>query len=532
MKNRKLILILSLVLALTMSLGGTLAYLTDTDGEVNVMTVGNVIIDLIEQQRNADGNALEDYEQGKPMIPIVGSAQGEKDEFGQPTAANYVDKIVSVKNTGRSDAWVRVLVAVPANLESDDTTEADGPLHWNWGNRVDLNGTGAYNNVTVTESVESWNWEVSDAESITIGEVAYNVYAFYYKTKLPAGAQTSAAIAGMYMDSGVDYDADNGYYTFNKAKIDNFNGTVVIPVLAQAVQADGFDTYEAAFKAAFPYTSTEEGAATNGELQSWFNEGEIAEKVPTMVTVENDEQLNKAIADGADIIYLKAGNYGVIDIDAKRDLTIEAVAGHDVKIAGIDCQSNANHSNMIIKGVTIDNSKQTEGWYTGTSQNMMPCVGLWGGNFTFEDCTFYTTGESKKETAVMSWWTTEAGKSELNFKNCTFNGGNGSARAMQIYGWYDLNVEDCTFNTEKDYSLKYVGSEGCKAVLTNNKVYNTKNFVQLGSSVSSYAGNDYSITFVNNTLGEGINHVYIENAENQTIVINGETKPATDEATY
>ena len=40
MKNRKLILIVSLVLALTMSLGGTLAYLTDTDADVNTMVLG------------------------------------------------------------------------------------------------------------------------------------------------------------------------------------------------------------------------------------------------------------------------------------------------------------------------------------------------------------------------------------------------------------------------------------------------------------------------------------------------------------
>ena len=54
MKNRKLILILSLVLALTMSLGGTLAYLTDSDGDVNVMTVGRV--EIKQNEMNKDGS--------------------------------------------------------------------------------------------------------------------------------------------------------------------------------------------------------------------------------------------------------------------------------------------------------------------------------------------------------------------------------------------------------------------------------------------------------------------------------------------
>ena len=51
MKNRKLLLIVSLVLALTMSLGGTLAYLQDSDVDVNVMTLGNVQIEQHEYQR-------------------------------------------------------------------------------------------------------------------------------------------------------------------------------------------------------------------------------------------------------------------------------------------------------------------------------------------------------------------------------------------------------------------------------------------------------------------------------------------------
>ena len=51
MKNRKLLLIVSLVLAMTMSLGGTLAYLQDSDADVNVMTQGNGQIEQHEYQR-------------------------------------------------------------------------------------------------------------------------------------------------------------------------------------------------------------------------------------------------------------------------------------------------------------------------------------------------------------------------------------------------------------------------------------------------------------------------------------------------
>ncbi|MBQ8817255.1 MAG: hypothetical protein IJZ83_01650 [Clostridia bacterium] len=226
---------------------------------------------------------------------------------------------------------------------------------------------------------------------------------------------------------------------------------------------------------------------------------------------------NKEVENGATHILLASGEYGVIDVRVGRKLTIEAMDGAVVKLAGINGQSNDNTSDITIKGITIDNSLQSEGWFTGTAQNIKPCVGVWGGDYTFEDCTFFVTGESNAETGVMSWWTTDAGT--MTFKKCTFNGGNSSARAMQIYGNYDLNVEECTFNTAKDYSIKYVGADGRKATLTGNKVYNTVNFVQAGSA--PYAGKNYTIEFKNNILADEINNVFVDNDENQTIIIDG-----------
>ncbi|MBR6569588.1 MAG: SipW-dependent-type signal peptide-containing protein, partial [Clostridia bacterium] len=43
-QNRKWILILSIVLSVAIAVGGTMAYLQDTDEDVNVMTLGNVYI--------------------------------------------------------------------------------------------------------------------------------------------------------------------------------------------------------------------------------------------------------------------------------------------------------------------------------------------------------------------------------------------------------------------------------------------------------------------------------------------------------
>ena len=95
-KNKIVSLCLAAVLVVMAVAGATVAYFTDTDNETNTFAVGNVKIDLIEQQRGENG--LVPFEQNKKLYPIVGSAQGEKDALGMPTAKNYVDKMVTIKN--------------------------------------------------------------------------------------------------------------------------------------------------------------------------------------------------------------------------------------------------------------------------------------------------------------------------------------------------------------------------------------------------------------------------------------------------
>ena len=121
---KKKIVTCSLVVALLVIgvIGASLAYFTDTDKADNVFTTGNVKIKLNEQQRNDKGDALEAFEQNKVLNPIVGSAQGEKDQFGMPTAANYVDKMVTVTNTGKNDAYIRAYFAIPSALDDGEET--------------------------------------------------------------------------------------------------------------------------------------------------------------------------------------------------------------------------------------------------------------------------------------------------------------------------------------------------------------------------------------------------------------------------
>lgn len=244
---KKKVLTIALVVALVaVTLGGAaLAYFTDTDEAENTFTAGGVKIALVEQQRNDDSTALEPFENDKLLMPIVGSAQGEQevvDGVKLPTAENYVDKIISIQNTGASEAYVRVFVAVPTALQNGQTPNAPryDVLHWNFNGDSMADG--------------EWTDEIVVANPTVIDGVEYKIYSRTYETALAANAKTATpAYIGFYLDKTVDMDADGNYTVDwgNGAEVINFDLSkgVTIPVFAQAVQAAGFDSAEAAFAA-------------------------------------------------------------------------------------------------------------------------------------------------------------------------------------------------------------------------------------------------------------------------------------------
>lgn len=247
MKKKIIALCLIVALAATAVIGGTLAYFTDTDEATNTFTAGGVKIALVEQQRGKkDGvETLVPFENNKNLMPIVGSAQGEQEVVGGvmlPTAENYVDKIISIKNTGVSDAYVRVFVAVPTALQNGETPNAPSKdvLHWNFNG--DSCATG------------EWTDEVVVANPTLIDGVEYKIYSRTYTTALAKDEMTATpAYIGFYLDKSVDMN-DQGQYTVDFGtgrEVINYDLSqgVEIPVFAQAIQADGFDSAAAAFAA-------------------------------------------------------------------------------------------------------------------------------------------------------------------------------------------------------------------------------------------------------------------------------------------
>ena len=242
---KKKIVSLALVVALiAIAVGGTLAYFTDEAEATNTFTTTKINIALVEQQRGENG--LEPFEQKKVLYPIVGSAQGEKDAMGLPTAKNYVDKIITIKNESDSDqAYVRLYIAVPSVL--DNVADAgQNVLHFNYGNKFE---TGNYS----VADYANWGAETMLVKDFTIDGVMYNIYYRDYNKVMEKNTETgSAAYVGFYLDKGFDYDVEKGYYTINGEKINfDFSKGVNIPVYAVGVQSAGFDTAAAAVEAAF-----------------------------------------------------------------------------------------------------------------------------------------------------------------------------------------------------------------------------------------------------------------------------------------
>ena len=109
--KKKLTLVIALAaVVLTIAIaGGTLAWFTADDAAKNTFTVGRIEITQYEQEHDANGD-LQSFTQDQDLLPIVNVSSPADD-------GNYVEKIVTVENTGRNNAYVRTFIAYPKALK-------------------------------------------------------------------------------------------------------------------------------------------------------------------------------------------------------------------------------------------------------------------------------------------------------------------------------------------------------------------------------------------------------------------------------
>ena len=271
MKKKSILMAaIAVMLVAVLVVGGTLAYFTDTKSATNTFTMGNVKIELLESQYHrvnaGKGNATGETEplsggylwaanvdmKGTPENTPNYTTSGEvwenlyfSDAQIETDAATYktgyfaehsknmvpgsnVRKCPYVKNTGASDAYVRVRVLIPVSLF---TVIDNGPSYWT---------TTAMNEGQVTSvAVDTYNNKGAAAvDKVTRGGIEYYVYDFTYTKALKPGELT-------FWNAWGNIAIDKNATSEDLAKVESFD----VLVEADAIQADGFDTWEAAFTA-------------------------------------------------------------------------------------------------------------------------------------------------------------------------------------------------------------------------------------------------------------------------------------------
>lgn len=257
MKKKITALCLCVALLAIAVVGASLAYFTDTDNATNTFAVGNVKIDLIEQQKGENG--LEPFKNNKTLVP------GTSDK-------NAVSKIVTVKNTGENAAWVWVDLKIPAYLVSNEypTNESKNALHWNsygcfnveynsgnyWGLATSDGIVGADHKVTNADmvAVEDGLWydyQKIGTETIGEGESAleYVVIRTKMQNKLPAGKISLPCLAQVYMDWRVVTNEAGTQFILPAGDPISTDASWEIIVNAYAIQGDGFNTVDEAIAA-------------------------------------------------------------------------------------------------------------------------------------------------------------------------------------------------------------------------------------------------------------------------------------------
>ena len=327
--KKKLAATLSVVLILGLAVLGILAYLTSEDGDVNVMTLGEVKIEQNEEQRvepSKNGTLtdadIEDFVQDKPLYPYVEVVpnQAMKDEYEEVTfpdgntgklfiGDNAVDKFISVTNEGKSDAYVRTIIALEAPTDKID--------------------------VSVLSNV---GWKIDSAASIygvDIEGKKYDLLVLVYNNALKPGETTPYSLMQVLLD-----------WTATNEDAALYGDTYDVIALSQAVQTAGFDDAKTALDTAFGAVSAEKAAEWITPIVEEYEES----------LIDSEEKLIKAIAAGETEIELARDFTVSATVDIPGNVTIKG-AGHTIsRAAGFTGTMLAakENSTLTLEDVTLD----------------------------------------------------------------------------------------------------------------------------------------------------------------------------------
>ena len=210
-KRRILAISMSLVIVAILAIGATLAYFTDTKTATNTFTMGNVNIKLDETNVNdPEGDRVSQNE-----YDVYPGAEVEKDPTVHNVGVNgaYIRATVNVSN------WMNLCAAYYPDFKPTFPNKAYYEAL----------------NLLVGDLGEGWSVVGVEAGDVfTIGQFDAK-FVLKYDGVLASGEDTTAMFEKVIIPAGI-----------TNASAESFNQ---IKIVAQAMQANGFDTWEDAFAA-------------------------------------------------------------------------------------------------------------------------------------------------------------------------------------------------------------------------------------------------------------------------------------------
>lgn len=457
--NRKLVLVLALLVSVIMATTGTLAYLTDRETVRNVFKVGPVDIELEEK--------FEDYR----IWP------------GQTTT-----KEAQIKNIGDEPAWVWMTVSVPDELHPYVT-----PV---WTEEYEAYVTG---DSPVLGTTDDDNPVQVQVYTVLVPK------ALAAKTLTGEIDTTGNILAAMKLSDLVDYQ--DGKYVVVEA--DSTTGEIKQKEL-QGLEDGKFDVIVNAY--AMQVTdeiNTVEKAYAAYEAQWGDGGGYEGGDNSKTVTVSNSDELASAIANlkpgETTKIRLADGEYKTnFKIDGGNNVTISG--SENAVLSGQIATTSSDAGTLTLRGVTYKVESIQDS--TDISQTGSSAIALWGTQTVIcENVTFKMSVNNT--TAITSWWDTGKGTTII-VKDCTFNC-NGQ-RPIRATG--HVTVENSTFNDPYRYAVQLTAktstaTEMDKAIINfkNNTIVdgaNGKPFVYgIQLEGEEYGCNDLVINGSGNTIVDG-----------------------------
>lgn len=207
MKKRTVMIVAASLLLVFGIVATTLAYFTDRDEAKNVFTMGNIAVDIHEDNALPDDH--DDYLANEEYRDWL------EDQTLLPGQNNGIPKQIHFRNTGANDSYLRARLLVPKAIMDDNllTLVFSTDARWSMAHRVDS-----------TETLDGKD---------------YTVISIPYLDIVAPGANTAVLLESFFMRSTVDQDDLEGFTAADWHII----------VQIEAIQADGFADVHAAFTA-------------------------------------------------------------------------------------------------------------------------------------------------------------------------------------------------------------------------------------------------------------------------------------------